>query len=97
VAYTEQARRVQRARRIIHRAYRVSREALPAAARFELIGDDVAARVTPAESTPPAVRILVAREYPSGYTRKLHEDSRDGLRSHRDVLAHFDLLYSKYR
>jgi hypothetical protein len=97
VAFTEQARRVRKARRIIHQAYRVSPKALPAAARFELIGEGVAALVTPAPSNPPAVRILVARQYPSGYTRKVREDSRDALRSHRDVLAHFDLLYSKYR
>jgi hypothetical protein len=97
VACTEQARRVQRARRIIRRAYRLSPEKLPLASRFELIGGGVAALVTLGETAPPTIRILVAREYPSGYTRKLNDDSRDDLRSHRDVMVHFERLYSKYR
>jgi hypothetical protein len=97
VSCTAQARRVQKARRIIRRAYRMVHEYLPLASRVELIGEEVAALVTQADTTPPTIRILVAREYPSGYTKRLREDSRDGIRSHREVVAHFERLYSSYR
>jgi hypothetical protein len=97
VSCTEQARRVQKARRIIRRAYRIAIDKLPLASRFELIGEEVAALVTLSETTPPTIRILVAREYPSGYTKRLRDDSREDIRSHREVVAHFDRLYSRYR
>lgn len=97
---TLQARRVMRARRIIHRAYRIGgKTAHPHPIRYELIGDSVAVVVLADQHRPArhvAVSLWVARESKSGRARKLRGDSRDNLDSYRDVVAHLELLQKKY-
>jgi len=96
---TLQARRVMKARRIIHRAYRLGERPTPRPMRYELIGDHVAVVVLANAERPQhdvAVSLWVARELKSGGARKIRTDSRDNLDNYREVVAHLELLQKKY-
>ena len=93
---TRKARRVQRAQRIIRQAYNIRRGGSGVQpVRYELLGDTVALVVVRTDESGN-VLVKLARELPSGRTKRLAEETREGFASVKDQIAYFDALYARY-
>jgi hypothetical protein len=91
------AHRVQKAARIIERAYGISREAQKRVRiRYELLGSDVAlAVVTDYRSGVYAIK--VARQLPDGTTRQMRKASRKGgFASLKEQISYFETMYAQF-
>ena len=93
---TRKARRIQRAQRIIRQAYNIRRGGSGIQpVRYELLGDAVALVVVRADESGN-VLVKLARELPSGRTKRLAEETRVGFSSVKEQIAYFDALYARY-
>ena len=94
---TEQAQRILKARRIIHRAYGIDpRGGRADVLRYELIGADVAV-VLLRDARDPArpVWIRAARQSPTGEVRQLRRASAR-VSDYRGIVQHLESLYTRY-
>jgi hypothetical protein len=91
---TQQAHRVQRARRIIVAAYGPNRA--KEAVRFELLGDAVAVAVVRLPRSSTGVHVKVARALPGGRAARMLKECRKGFTSVRDQIEYFESLHERY-
>lgn len=94
---TRQARRVQRAERIIRAAYGIRRgdtRRLPV--RYELLGDSVAVAVVKDRRTPSGAIVKVAQRLPDGRVRRMLKECRTGFATLKEQIRYFEILYQRY-
>jgi hypothetical protein len=92
----ENARRAQKARRIISQAYRLDPRRGRNPVRYELLGDSVALAVLRTNEPDAPVIIRLARQLPDGRVSRLLKETRAGFRSIEEQIRYFESLYQRY-